>query len=204
MSEPTLAALREAGADRHDPARFHYLEVLERRLATQPEAVRQLLSERLQAALQDYAQRVAQATSSGGAASGGPAATPRMPSAHAAPLTRLNRYIHDRTQAQVSNADPEDGGNANDLKSVRGFSTVWTKIAADQQVAQAIDRGPDNAGPLNSHRLMLRSLALMRSLSPDYLGHFLAQMDTLLWLDQINQQTSLKDGKSKRPSRTRK
>jgi len=204
MSEPTLAALREAGADRHDPARFHYLEVLERRLATQPEAVRQLLSERLQAALQDYAQRVAQATSSGGAASGGPAATPRMPSVHAAPLTRLNRYIHDRTQAQAPHADPEDGGNANDLKSVRGFSNVWTKIAADQQVAQAIDRGPDNAGPLNSHRLMLRSLALMRSLSTDYLGHFLAQMDTLLWLDQINQQTSLKDGKSKRPSRARK
>ncbi len=204
MSEPTLAALREAGADHHDPARFHYLEVLERRLATQPEAVRQLLSERLQAALHDYAQRVAQATSSGGAASGGRAATPRVPLAHAAPLTRLNRYIHDRTQAQAPHADPEDGGNANDLRSVRGFSNVWTKIAADQQVAQAIDRGPDNAGPLNSHRLMLRSLALMRSLSPDYLGHFLAQMDTLLWLDQINQQTSLKDGKSKRPSRARK
>ncbi|MDX9843892.1 MAG: DUF2894 domain-containing protein [Aquabacterium sp.] len=202
MSDPTLAALREAGADHHDPARFHYLEVLERRLATQPEAVRQLLSERLQAALHDYAQRVAQVTSSGGAVSGGPAATPRMPSAHAAPLTRLNRYIHDRTQAP--DVDPEDGGNANDLKSVRGFSNVWTKIAADQQVAQAIDRGPDNAGPLNSHRLMLRSLALMRSLSPDYLGHFLAQMDTLLWLDQINQQTALKDSKPKRAVRAKK
>lgn len=204
MSELTLAALREAGADHHAPARFHYLEVLERRLATQPEAVRQLLSERLQAALHDYAQRVAQVTSSGGAASGGRAATPMMPSAHAAPLTRLNRYIQERTQAQVSDADPEDGGNANDLKSVRGFSNVWTKIAADQQVAQAIDRGPDNAGPLNSHRLMLRSLALMRSLSPDYLGHFLAQMDTLLWLDQVNQQTALKDSKHKRAVRAKK
>ena len=31
MSEPTLASLREAGAHQHDPARFHYLEVLERR-----------------------------------------------------------------------------------------------------------------------------------------------------------------------------
>lgn len=203
MSEPTLASLREAGAHHHDPARFHYLEVLERRLATQPEAVRQLLSERLQAAVHDYAQRVALATSPEVFAAESIADTPELPVAHAAPLTRLNRYIHERTQAQVRQTDQEEERSATELKSVRGFSAVWTKIAADQQVAQAMHRGPDNAGPLNSHRLMLRALALMRSVSPDYLGHFLTQMDTLLWLDQVNQQTALKDGKSKRPIRTK-
>ncbi len=204
MMETTLAALREAGAQRHDPARFHYLEVLARRLATQPDAVRQLLTERLQAAVQDYAQRVAQAASPEGTAPSACTRVSAMPSAHAAPLTRLNRYIHERTQAQSEQVDPEAAGSTADLKSVRSFSEVWTKIAADQQVVQAADRAPENAGPLNSHRLMLRSLTLMRSLSPDYLGHFLAQMETLLWLDQVNQQTSLKDGKSKRPSRARK
>ena len=204
MSEPTLASLREAGAHQHDPARFHYLEVLERRLASQPDAVRQRLTQRLQVAVQDYAQRVAHAASPEGDAPGAGAVTPVLASAHAAPLTRLNRYIQERTQAQSSHQDPEEGGNASDLKSVRGFSEVWTKIAADQQVVQAVHRGPDNAGPLNSHRLMLRSLTLMRSLSPDYLGRFLAQMEALLWLDHVNQQTALKDGKSKRPSRTKK
>ena len=54
------------------------------------------------------------------------------------------------------------------------------------------------------HRLMLRSLTLMRSLSPDYLGRFLAQMDALLWLDQVNQHTSLKDNKTKRQARVKK
>lgn len=204
MTESTLAALREAGAHHHDPARFHYLEVLERRLATQPDAVRQLLNERLHAAVQDYAQRVACAASLTRDASGARASVSAMPSAHAAPLTRLNHYIHERIQAQAEQVDPEALGSVADLKSVRGFSTVWTKIAADQQVVQAVDRAPENAGPLNSHRLVLRSLTLMRSLSPDYLGHFLAQMETLLWLDQVNQQTALKDSKSMRPSRTRK
>lgn len=204
MSESTLASLREAGAHHHDPARFHYLEVLERRLATQPDAVRQRLTQRLQGAVQDYAQRVALAASPEGETLGARAATPVLASAHAAPLTRLNRYIQERTQAQAELVDPEEGGNASDLKSVRGFSEVWTKIAADQQVVQAVHRGPDNAGPLNSHRLMLRSLTLMRSLSPDYLGRFLAQMDALLWLDQVNQQTTLKDGKPKRSGRTKK
>ena len=204
MSEPTLASLRETGAHHHDPARFHYLEVLERRLATQPDAVRQRLIQRLQVAVQDYAQRVARVASPEGEPPGARPASTVLASAHAAPLTRLNRYIQERTQAQAELVDPEEGGNASDLKSVRGFSEVWTKIASDQQVFQAVHRGPDNAGPLNSHRLMLRSLTLMRSLSPDYLGRFLAQMETLLWLDQVNQQTTLKDAKSKRPSRTKK
>lgn len=204
MSEPTLASLREAGAHHLDPARFHYLEVLERRLATQPDAVRQRLTQRLHVAVADYVQRVASAASSEGEAAGARVTNTVLASAHAAPLTRLNRYIQERTQAQASHADPEEGGNASDLKSVRGFSEVWIKIAADQQVVQAVHRGPDNAGPLNSHRLMLRSLTLMRSLSPDYLGRFLAQMEALLWLDQVNQQTALKDSKPKRPSRTKK
>lgn len=195
MTEPTLASLREAGAHHHDPARFHYLEVLARRLPSQPDAVRQRLNARLQAALVDYAQRAAQVSSP---ASRSPA------SAHAAPLTRLNRYIHERTQTDAATSESGQGGRPSDMKSVRRFGEVWAKLAAEQQLVQAAERAPENAGPLNSHRLMLRSLTLMRSLSPDYLGRFLTHMETLLWLDQVNQQTSLKDGKAKRPSRAKK
>jgi hypothetical protein len=50
-------------------------------------------------------------------------------------------------------------------------------------VARAAARAPDNAGPLNSHRLVLRSLALMQAASPHYLRRFLSQVDTLLWLE---------------------
>ena len=202
MSEPTLAALREAGADRHDPVRFHYLEVLERRLASQPESVRAQLT-RLEAAIRAYVQRQAEITSSN-AVSTAQSNASNIPLAHAAPLTRLNRYIQDRTHSQVAEGDADEPSAAQTLASTRRFSTVWAKIAADQQVAQAIHAAPDNAGPLNSHRLMLRALALMRGLSPDYLGHFLAQMDTLLWLDQLNQQTTLKQGKSKSDVKSRR
>ena len=71
MSELTLASLREAGAHQHDPARFHYLEVLERRLASQPDAVRHRLTQRLKVAVQDYAQRVAHAAAPEGRGAGG-------------------------------------------------------------------------------------------------------------------------------------
>lgn len=33
--------------------------------------------------------------------------------------------------------------------------------------------------------LVHRSMALMRSLSPDYLAHFLAYVDDLSWLEQL-------------------
>ena len=182
-TEPSLESLRAEGVQHHDPVRFRYLEVLAGRLPAQPPAVRQVLAGRLHAALADYAARAR------AAAPVPPPATPRakVPSA----LEALNRDLAARARADAD-ADVEAdadalmlyGPNISDLQSVRRFGEVWAEIAAEQQVAQAITRGPENAGPLNAHRLVLRSLALMQSLSPDYLRHFLSQMDSLLWLEQ--------------------
>ena len=165
----------------HDPVRFRYLEVLAGRLPAQPPAVRLVLAGRLHAALADYAARAR------AAAPVPPPATPRakVPSA----LEALNRDLAARARADADvEADADalmlHGPSISDLQSVRRFGEVWAEIAAEQQVAQAITRGPENAGPLNAHRLVLRSLALMQSLSPDYLRHFLSQMDSLLWLEQ--------------------
>ncbi|MNL61832.1 hypothetical protein D3C87_1858020 [compost metagenome] len=83
-----------------------------------------------------------------------------------------------------------DSANLSDMKSVRQFSEVWSKISADQQVVQALHRAPENAGPLNSHKLMLRSLGLMRALSPDYLRRFISHVDSLLWLEGVNTKPS--------------
>jgi hypothetical protein len=86
---------------------------------------------------------------------------------------------------------------------VRQFTEVWSKISAEQQVVQALHRGPENAGPLNSHRLMLRSLSLMQSLSPDYLRRFLSQMDSLLWLEQASAKANSSTAKPVRKSRSK-
>ena len=182
-TEPSLESLRAEGVQHHDPVRFRYLEVLAGRLPAQPPAVRQVLAGRLHAALADYAARAR------AAAPVPPPATPRAKAPSA--LEALNRDLAARARADAD-ADVEadadalmlHGPSISDLQSVRRFGEVWAEIAAEQQVAQAITRGPENAGPLNPHRLVLRSLALMQSLSPDYLRHFLSQMDSLLWLEQ--------------------
>ena len=180
MSEqPTLESLKADGSDGHDAARFQYLEALARRMKTQPPAVQALLQQRLQAAVADYAARA-------GTAPATPPAPPLATRTTDSPLALLNRDLAARAQAEADHVRTSESTSTSEMKSVRQFSEVWSKISADQQVTQALHKAPENAGPLNSHKLMLRSLGLMRTLSPDYLRRFMAQMDALLWLEQTN------------------
>lgn len=197
MSEPLmgLESLRAEGADRHDPARFHYLEALARRMQTQAPAVQQVLACRLQAAVADYAERARSACA--------PAASPPAPTPDS-PLAQLNRDLTTRSQADADSVRVGEGASMSEMKSVRQFSEVWSKISAEQQVVKALHQGPENAGPLNAHRLMLRSLSLMRGLSPDYLRRFMAQMDSLLWLEQTNAELARPAPRAARASRQKK
>ena len=66
----------------------------------------------------------------------------------------------------------------------RRFRRAWGSRRALDQVAQAVARQPVNPGPLNSHVLVLRTLAQMRALSPDYLQHFLVHVKGLQALER--------------------
>ena len=196
-----LQALRAEGAQRHNPARFHYLEVLAQRLPGQPAAVQQVLAQRLEQAVATYAREARSATA---AAAPGTGATPAT--AAPSPLARLNRELTARASAEPHAATTDAlhasaGAHLPDMKSVRQFSEVWSKISAEQQVVQALHRGPENAGPLNSHKLVLRSLSLMRALSPDYLRRFMSQMDALLWLDQAGTRAPAQAARTQRKGR---
>lgn len=129
-----------------------------------------------------------------------------------APLAQLNQYIQSVKQDGIDHRLGSGPGSSlvsdieasSEMASVRRFREAWSRIAAEDQVDQAVGRGPVNAGPLNSHMLVLRSLALMRKLSPDYLRRFLSHVDTLLWLDQANQKCTQVKAKPARRSRQKK
>ncbi len=82
-------------------------------------------------------------------------------------------------------APAADGAPA-ELKSVRYFRQTWAKLSIDRQIDQALANGPENAGPLNSHLLVLRSLALLRDSAPAYLSRLVPYVDALLWLDRVD------------------
>jgi hypothetical protein len=70
-----------------------------------------------------------------------------------------------------------------ELKTVRESRATWARMSVDKQLALAMKQAPINAGPINSHMLVLRSLAMMQALSPDYLSRMVSYVDTLLVLD---------------------
>lgn len=206
MSDPGLSGvaeslqmLRQQGAQSLDPARFHYLEVLAQRMASAPLAVQPVLEGKLNAALADYTQRFQR----------GPGATAsRAESVPPTALAELNQYISATTQnnaaQSVASPSAREPQSKREMRSVRRFRETWSKIAVVNQVDKAIERGPENAGPLNSHTLVLRSLSLMRGLSPDYLRRFVSHVDALLWLEQESQRQAPAEAKPVRKSRAKK
>jgi hypothetical protein len=162
-----IATLRSLGADRFDPIGLQFLEILARRTASQNPAVKCILELKLSLALQDFEQRFRQAHCDANdavanlASSGKPASS----------WSDLTLHLEQHSLKH------------NEFKSVRQFRDTWSKHSAVRQVTRALEKGPKNAGPINSHMLVLRSLVLMRDISPDYLSRFVSYVDTLMSLE---------------------
>jgi hypothetical protein len=208
----SLQSLRSEGARHLDPVRFRYVELLARRMQVAPDAVRRILHGKLQQGLANCGERLEQLQSAHPVSHDGNE-VPRATTASQrpdTPLTRLNCHIEAATRnAAPGNAEGALSGTGHarpELKSVHRFREAWSRICAEDELDRAIGRGPENAGPLNSHMLMLRSLTLMRDLSPDYLRRFLSQADSLLWLDQARRNLGQPATRPKatRQSRSRK
>ena len=188
-----LQALREAGAPARLPWRWHHAQSLQARLATLPPAVSAHLEAALERAVQACEHEMAAAR---------PVAPAHSQSQAQALLRTLNDTLGQRRERDVRDAAlAGEAIDPTELPSLRRFRASWSRYAAEDQVVQAMGRSPDKAGPLNSHALVLRSLALMRELSPDYLRRFMAQLDSLLWLEDLAQRpASAKVAKPAKPA----
>jgi hypothetical protein len=154
-----LDSLRACGAAAVDPAALAHADALARRGERQDTAVRQWLAPRLAQAVADLARRVDTEAP----------ADPEKASRED-PLSALRLAL---------GADAAD-----ELKSVRRFRPALARWRVERQIARAQARGPDNPGPLNSEHLLLRALQQMQAVAPAYLGAFITQVETLLWLDE--------------------
>jgi len=190
-----LQALREAGAPERAPVRWHHLHTLHTRMVDLPPDVSAQLEHALERALLACVHALAKPPTPANP-------RPTSPPRHAA-LAALNEHLRQRRARDAHDAAlAGEAIDPTELASLRRFRASWSRIAAEDQVTQAMTRTPDNAGPLNSHALVLRSLALMRELSPDYLQRFLAQLDALWWLEDLGQRpTAGKPAKRARSGR---
>lgn len=110
-------------------------------------------------------------------------------------LKALNRSLQSPATGTDNAAAASNPPRAVEMKSVQQFRQSWHRMKVQDQVEQALQQGPANAGPLNSHRLVLRTLGLMQDLSPAYLHHFMSHLDTMLQLDTLTLPQAAKPAK---------
>ena len=185
-----LDALRSDGAAERYPVRFAYLEALARRAAAQPEAVRRGLTDKVNAMARDLATPAALLA--------------EAPEEYAAsPLSELlayiDQYAYEKPDATSSttNTAALRAQPIPELRSIVCFHETWTRLSVEQQLAETLACAPENAGPLNSQHLVLRSLQLMRDIAPDYLQGFMSYVDTLIWLEHASPAKPAAKGNSK-------
>jgi Protein of unknown function (DUF2894) len=189
------AALQAAGAARLDAVGWHYIEVLSERARNQTGPAQALLNDKLQASLiqfkrrWDDAPKAAKASTPARVASPSPLAALLSDMAQHAPAPGTAPSLSVKTAAWRAESP-----------RVQQFKKQLGKISVQKQVKQAIALAPQNAGPINSHMLVLRSLGLMRDASPDYLNRFITYVDTLLCLEEAGKASA----QPKKPSSTAK
>lgn len=172
---------RASGADRLDPLRFHRIAALHRRAAVLDGAARHALDARLAALVDAYARDVE------GRSCDARDATPARGA-----LGTLVDGMAARTGTSPAHAVyPE-------LPAVDDFRTLWSTLRSGSQVRKSLADVPTGAGPLNSAALAHRALTLMGGLSPEYLRQFLSYVDSLSWLETL-QDAGVLTGKETAP-----
>ncbi|WP_369915773.1 DUF2894 domain-containing protein [Xanthomonas sp. NCPPB 3005] len=199
-----LGAWRQRQAERLDPLRFRFIEALARRVDAHHGQARRLLEQKLSALLDAYAADLARMpaattadaeTDTDDGAAIADTDTDTAPPATATATARsplgelLQRFAggaaHDAHDANdTANAMPPQP--AQQLPALDDARRLWTELRSRSQLRQSLQQAPADAGPLNSGVLVHRALALMRTLSPGYLQHFLAYVDALSWLQQMH------------------
>jgi hypothetical protein len=185
-----IGTWRAQGQHRADPVRFHFMEALARRTAAHQGEARRILDEKLAGLAAAYCRNLENSQGTDGARPAAkhlPAGAPARGAlaelvdhiARHAPAIGGGTAAADETLHGLAPAPAE-------LKTLKFFKSTWSRLSAERRLTQSLAKVPENAGPLNSHHLVHRSLLLMRDLSPEYLNRFMTYVDTLLWVDQLN------------------
>lgn len=185
-AEAGLEEMRRDGRWRVDPARFRYLEALARRIPAQPEPLRRLLQARFEARLAEYTAHTSDAV---------PVAARRATAKDAgSPLAQLMQVL------RKARPDPAVAAGGDELASARRFREAWDAQRALEKLELALAHRPAQAGPLNSHALVLQSLELMRSASPRYLRQFVLHVESLQWLAAAQEQAGGSQRQGRKPA----
>lgn len=216
-----IESLRLAGADQYDPVRLHYLQVLAVRANDHQNLVKHLLDAKLAQALAVFkaqfeqaqgecrdavAQAVLHYPQAAGdlqrlLATGDFKAVRRFiatlkSTGNRVTLGDLTRSLARQSANKVDAHSVVTTGLRAELRTTQYFRETWSRLNVGKRVTQELHHLPQNAGPINSHRLVLKSLEIMRDISPDYLSRFTSYVDALLCLDRCDKDKQISTKKA--------
>lgn len=174
-----LATWREDGRDRRDPTGFARLEALARRMTTAHGGVRVLLEARLARLVDACASAADRPMHATHGAGGVPQA-----SAQGALVALLGHLTAARAARDAVLSDATTA-LATGPALLDGVRQLCAQARTGSQLRLALDEAPEDAGPLNSGRLVHRALERMHAASPAYAECFMAYVDVLARLEGL-------------------
>ncbi len=177
-----LAALRLPETSASDPIRLALIEAMIRRAHSHQGEAQQLILSRAQELIVDYEDRLAKRA----AHPTSPDVRPALAhSALSALLDSLNARSAGETENTVQSPQTMPSREpVRELRTLARFRSTWSALNAEQKLKHALARAPRQAGPLNSHQLVHRCLALMQEVSPVYLQQLISTIEALSWASQ--------------------
>ena len=184
-----LDAWRGQQAERMDPIRFRFIQALASRANEQDGEVRCLLDARLSMLVDAYAADLESSRANG--------TTIDKP----APATSEGRGVLGQLADQIAvstssnetstkipvapEAVAPQGIPFPDMPVLDEFQKLWATLRSESQLQQSLEQVNSDAGPLNSGTLVHRAILVMREVAPGYLQHFLSYVDTLSWMEKM-------------------
>jgi hypothetical protein len=185
-----IHARRERGDHRFDPVRFRFIEALAGRAAAYRGEARRILDDKAIKLLATYEEDLARVRCVDGSPAPPAADAKQKGPLDGGALAELVDDIARRASAREDGAAASDGVPSlapyPELKALRYFRSTWSRLGAERRLSQSLAKVPENAGPLNSHQLVHRSLTLMHDVSPEYLNRLMSYVDVLQWLDRAH------------------
>lgn len=98
------------------------------------------------------------------------------------PASALDTALHQQRSPLQHNRDIAPG---RELKALRRLRATQARLHTQQRIHHALAQTPGDAGPLNAHRQIARTIETLRDISPTYLEQLVVYMDALMVLEKV-------------------
>lgn len=175
---PALKRLRQAGADVAQPLRYGLVAAMARRAVRHEGEARARIDARIRALMVELEPPALAAAA--------PKAVDVLQDGGLGALTaRLAAQAAARGEAPLPSPPGAGLAAMPEPRVLAHVRQVWAGLSAERRLTQSVDALPENPGPLNSQHLLHRSLTLMREVAPGCLHRFMARVDALAALEQM-------------------